>query len=170
VDTLIAGINITEYEAGKVLVQSSFEDHREVVETAHTVSVLDIIGRSRIKYPSRSMYCRHINVFDLKIWLTMNEKEKKWTCPICTKRLQLEDLYIDGYFKSIFEKISEETEVTEICVHPSGEWTIPQVKVSQTTKKIIIDLTHLESDDEQDFTKIYIKEEPNLDKFFFPSI
>jgi len=77
VEDLLSTVNVTAPEAGKALVQYSFEDNNEVVETAHTVPLLDIFGRTKIKYPCRSTYCRHINVFDLKIWLALNEKEKK---------------------------------------------------------------------------------------------
>jgi len=167
VEDLLSSINITVPEAGKALVQCSFEDTEiEVVETAHAVPLLDIIGRTKITYPCRSTYCTHINVFDLKIWLTINEKEKKWTCPICNKRIQLQNLYIDGYFKEIFESITQE--VIEICVHPNGEWTFPQEKAQK--EKIIIDLTQIESDDEVDFTRIYIKQEPNMEDLYFPSL
>uniref|UniRef100_A0A6B2L784 SP-RING-type domain-containing protein n=1 Tax=Arcella intermedia TaxID=1963864 RepID=A0A6B2L784_9EUKA len=107
VEHLLSGINEIDYECGKVIAISSFDTHVDIVETAHIVSMLDIYGRSVIKYPCRSALCVHINVFDVKIWLSFNEKEKKWSCPICSKILSLHDLYIDGFFKKIFEGLSD---------------------------------------------------------------
>jgi len=89
------------------------------------------------------------------------KKKKKWTCPICNKKIQLQNLYIGGYFKDIFDSIDKDG-VTELCVYPNGEWTI-QEKTSK--EKIIIDLTQIESDDEVDFKRIYIKQEP-MDMYF----
>jgi len=156
-------INVIEYEAGKILVISSFEENRDVEETAQIISSIDSVGRSLIEYPCRSLRCQHIGVFDLKVWLLFNEKERKWLCPICQKKLELDQLYIDGYFKTIFQTVASES-VTEICVHPDGSWTKPNNTIKTEDDRIIIDLTNLESDDDMDIGKsIYIKPEPDHD-------
>ena len=54
------------------------------------------LGKMRMELPSRTRLCTHLQCFDAKTFLMMNEKKARWMCPVCDKSLLLQELYIDG--------------------------------------------------------------------------
>ena len=64
---------------------------------------IDPISKSDlIKNPSRGWKCNHLECFDLKIFLEMQKKTRRFCCPICNKKIG--EIYIDGVMKDIIEK------------------------------------------------------------------
>ena len=55
-----------------------------------------------IKNPSRGWKCNHLECVDLKIFLEMQKKTRRFCCPICNKKIG--EIYIDGVMKDIIEK------------------------------------------------------------------
>ena len=51
----------------------------------------------RIQNPGKSKLCNHIQVFDMKTFLTMNISYPKWRCPVCSVACNFEDLEFDEY-------------------------------------------------------------------------
>jgi hypothetical protein len=51
----------------------------------------------KVKLPSRSKFCSHLSVFDLRTLLTncMASEAKVMSCPICKAAVETEDLYVD---------------------------------------------------------------------------
>ena len=64
------------------------------------ISLVDIYsGTDKIKIPARGSGCIHLGVFDLRVFLFMNKKIKKFNCPFCKKRIS--SLYVDEKMKKI---------------------------------------------------------------------
>jgi hypothetical protein len=64
----------------------------------------------------------------------MNERIRTWLCPICNRRAEFRDLFIDTYFQKILSQLSGDSDVSEVEIQPSGEWSIVQIK-KETSKE-----------------------------------
>ena len=59
------------------------------------ISLIDVFTETeKVHLPSRGFDCCHLGIFDLKTFLIMNRKTKKYECPLCKKIAN--KLYIDG--------------------------------------------------------------------------
>ncbi|KAL9255988.1 E3 SUMO-protein ligase SIZ1-like protein, partial [Drosera capensis] len=95
------------------------DDDLEVISDAITMS------GSRMRTAGRFKSCAHIGCFDLETFVKLNERSRKWQCPICIKNYSLEDLIIDPYFNRVvtmMQNVGEE--ITEIDVKPDGCWRV----------------------------------------------
>lgn len=50
----------------------------------------------RITLPIRSTKCPHVQCFDAYWWLESNVNTPQFLCPLCTKELKWDELFIDG--------------------------------------------------------------------------
>ena len=74
---------------------------------------IDPISKSDIIIiPSRGWKCNHLECFDLKVFLEMQKKTRRFCCPICNKKVG--QIYIDGLMKDIIEKYNENYEGIQI--------------------------------------------------------
>ncbi len=55
------------------------------------------------------------------IFVALNEKSNKWTCPVCNKFALFEDLQVDAYTESILNSIQNEN-ITEISINGDLYW------------------------------------------------
>ncbi|XP_039136793.1 E3 SUMO-protein ligase SIZ1 [Dioscorea cayenensis subsp. rotundata] len=95
----------------------------EVVADSVTVNLRCPMSGSRIKTAGRFKPCVHMGCFDLETFIEMNQRSRKWQCPICLKNYSLENIIIDPYFNritSLMRNCGED--VTEIDVKPDGSW------------------------------------------------
>ncbi|KAL7174448.1 hypothetical protein ACSBR2_033661 [Camellia fascicularis] len=77
----------------------------------------------RMKVAGRFKPCLHMGCFDLEVFVEMNERSRKWQCPICLKNYCLENIIIDPYFNRITSKMRNCGEdVADIEVKPDGCW------------------------------------------------
>ncbi len=62
------------------------------------LNALDIkLSYGRISTPCRSSHCVHVQCFDALSWYSVNEQTTTWSCPVCEKSIDHEDLIVDGY-------------------------------------------------------------------------
>ncbi|GAB4836488.1 hypothetical protein Ancab_001399 [Ancistrocladus abbreviatus] len=97
----------------------------EVVTESITVNLRCPMSGSRMKTAGRFKPCAHMGCFDLETFVKLNERSRKWQCPICLKNYSLDDVTIDPYFNcivSMMRKCGEE--MTEIDVKPDGSWRV----------------------------------------------
>ncbi|XP_075090185.1 uncharacterized protein LOC107780673 isoform X2 [Nicotiana tabacum] len=81
------------------------------------------LSGSRIKVAGRFKPCVHMGCFDLEVFLEMNQRSRKWQCPICLKNYSLEDVVIDPYFNRITSQLRTCGEkVAEVEIKPDGSW------------------------------------------------
>jgi len=73
----------------------------------------------------------------------MNEKIRRWKCPVCSLPANFDSLLIDHYFLKIMEEIKDDI-VPEIEIFQSGEFNIvfEKTKTEEENKKVeeIIDI------------------------------
>ncbi|KAG8067018.1 hypothetical protein GUJ93_ZPchr0005g16204 [Zizania palustris] len=69
--------------------------------------------------------CVHMGCFDLETFVELNQRSRKWQCPICLKNYSLESLMIDPYFNRITSLLRNCNEdVNEVDVKPDGSWRV----------------------------------------------
>lgn len=54
------------------------------------------LSHAHIATPVRSEKCNHPSCFDAISWFSVNEQTSTWSCPICDKPINQEDLIVDG--------------------------------------------------------------------------
>ncbi|KAK1435158.1 hypothetical protein QVD17_00918 [Tagetes erecta] len=97
----------------------------EIVADSIPVNLRCPMSGSRMKIAGRFKPCAHMGCFDLEVFVQMNQRSRKWQCPICLKNYSLEDVIIDPYFSRITAKMHNCGEdVTEIEVKPDGSWRV----------------------------------------------
>ncbi|EOY18581.1 DNA-binding protein with MIZ/SP-RING zinc finger, putative isoform 2 [Theobroma cacao] len=97
----------------------------EVIADTITVNLRCPMSGSRIKVAGRFKPCVHMGCFDLETFVELNQRSRKWQCPICLKNYSLEDIIIDPYFNRITTMMLHCGEdVTDIEVKPDGSWTV----------------------------------------------
>ncbi|KAB1996801.1 hypothetical protein ES319_D13G256700v1 [Gossypium barbadense] len=95
----------------------------EVVADFFGVNLRCPMSGSRMKVAGRFKPCVHMGCFDLEVFVELNQRSRKWQCPICLKNYSLEHIIIDPYFNRITSKMSNCGEdITEIEVKPDGSW------------------------------------------------
>ncbi|XP_019453985.1 PREDICTED: E3 SUMO-protein ligase SIZ1-like isoform X2 [Lupinus angustifolius] len=97
----------------------------EVVSDTFTINLRCPMSGSRMKIAGRFKPCVHMGCFDLDVFVEMNQRSRKWQCPICLKNYALENIIIDPYFNRITSKMIRcGEEVTEVEVKPDGSWRV----------------------------------------------
>ncbi|XP_062230620.1 E3 SUMO-protein ligase SIZ1-like isoform X2 [Phragmites australis] len=97
----------------------------EVVTESVTINLRCPNSGSRMRIAGRFKPCVHMGCFDLETFVELNQRSRKWQCPICLKNYSLENLMIDPYFNritSLLRSCSED--VNELDVKPDGSWRV----------------------------------------------
>lgn len=97
----------------------------EVVADTVSVNLRCPMTGSRIKIAGRFKPCVHMGCFDLEAYVELNQRSRKWQCPICLKNYSLENIIIDPYFNRITSLVQScGDDVSEIDVKPDGSWRV----------------------------------------------
>ncbi|KAJ3444652.1 zinc finger miz domain-containing protein [Anaeramoeba flamelloides] len=91
-----------------------------------TFSLRCPLSRKRIKIPSRSIKCKHLQCFDLAQFINFAEFSKKWICPCCNIKIKINELIIDGFVQEIISKCTKKNE--EVTVFPNGNWSFEKIE------------------------------------------
>ncbi|KAI5452495.1 E3 SUMO-protein ligase pli1 [Naganishia albida] len=115
---IINGRKKTKAEILAGMKASAAEDDIQLGSTK--VSLKDPISYTRILNPARSDFCSHVQCFDVAQWVSVNETTPQYQCPTCERELQMNQIFIDGYFESILAACPDF--VDEVIIEPDGEW------------------------------------------------
>ncbi|CAF0844078.1 unnamed protein product [Didymodactylos carnosus] len=85
-----------------------------ICTTTCKVSLLCPITQTIIQMPSKSINCSHLNCFDLKNFLRMNEKRVIWNCPLCKKACPYDTLVVDKHLENILKSVPMNCSTVEI--------------------------------------------------------
>uniref|UniRef100_A0A7E4ZVF9 SP-RING-type domain-containing protein n=1 Tax=Panagrellus redivivus TaxID=6233 RepID=A0A7E4ZVF9_PANRE len=89
------------------------------------VSLICSLMRTRQTFPGRAKGCQHLQTFDLKNYLLMNEKRPSWKCPQCGTNAHFDNLVIDDYFMDLLQKVDKD--VREVELLRDGSWKVSAV-------------------------------------------
>lgn len=107
----------------KALIKEKLADQdQEIATTSCKVTLACPLGKMRMVTPLRASTCDHLQCFDAQLYLAMNEKKPKWTCPVCNKPALMENLLIDGFFTELIDSPRLPPDEHEIVLHNDGSW------------------------------------------------
>ncbi|KDQ12860.1 hypothetical protein BOTBODRAFT_34012 [Botryobasidium botryosum FD-172 SS1] len=92
----------------------------DIVSGPQKMSLKCPLSYTRIKVPCRSASCVHAQCFDAYSWYSVMEQTSTWLCPVCEHTLNVEELFVDGYFDTILKSTPESAE--DVVVESNGEW------------------------------------------------
>lgn len=87
------------------------------------VSITDPLSTIRMKLPARGLDCTHLQCFDAVQFLRMNEQKQTWTCPLCKKEVQFENIEIDELFLKILKSPTLSKKCENVFLFKDGSWT-----------------------------------------------
>lgn len=99
----------------------------EIETDTLNISLMCPLLNARMSLPGRSKYCQHVQCFDLKSYIMMNERKSTWKCPVCTRDAPYNDLRIDQLTREILCQCGED--VQEIIFEKDGSWSMKTQKV-----------------------------------------
>ncbi|CDO94482.1 unnamed protein product [Kluyveromyces dobzhanskii CBS 2104] len=98
----------------------SEEEDDDLITTSTVMSLQCPISYSRMKYPVKSIHCRHLQCFDAQWFIESQRQIPTWQCPVCQKPINVEDLAICDFVQEIIKSTHEEVEQVEIS--KDGSW------------------------------------------------
>ncbi|KAF5794690.1 putative chromatin regulator PHD family [Helianthus annuus] len=97
----------------------------EVIADNVTINLRCPMSGCRMKTAARFKGCVHLGCFDLHTLVQINQRSRKWQCPICLKNHSLEDIIVDPYLNRIVKMMQPcDEDVTEIEVKSDGSWRV----------------------------------------------
>ncbi|KAL4575173.1 hypothetical protein LXL04_022015 [Taraxacum kok-saghyz] len=101
----------------------SSDSDLEVIADNVTINLRCPMSGCRMNTAARFKGCIHLGCFDLHTLVEINQRSRKWQCPICLKNYSLEDIIIDPYLNRIVKMMQPcDEDVTEIEVKSDGSW------------------------------------------------
>ncbi|XP_065319669.1 putative uncharacterized protein DDB_G0277255 isoform X2 [Gordionus sp. m RMFG-2023] len=112
-------------------------DDLEIATTSLRISLLCPLSKCRMIHACRSVTCAHFQCFDANSYLSMNEKNSKWICPVCHGPALYQSLSVDSLFMEI---LSSAPDFKEVEFFQDGSWRPFSEKiVKKTTKETSLD-------------------------------
>ncbi|CAD6613838.1 BJ4_G0049750.mRNA.1.CDS.1 [Saccharomyces cerevisiae] len=98
------------------------EDEEMGLTTTSTIMSLQCpISYTRMKYPSKSINCKHLQCFDALWFLHSQLQIPTWQCPVCQIDIALENLAISEFVDDILQNCQKNVEQVELT--SDGKWT-----------------------------------------------
>nr|XP_043613532.1 E3 SUMO-protein ligase SIZ1-like isoform X2 [Erigeron canadensis] len=139
----------------------------EVIADNVTINLRCPMSGCRMKTAARFKGCIHLGCFDLHTLVEINQRSRKWQCPICLKNYSLEDIIIDPYLNRIVKMMQAcDEDVTEIEVKSDGSWRVKTARPSKDLEKWHLSdgsLCALEANDGSNIEVSAVKSEHQLE-------
>ncbi|KAI9462377.1 PINIT domain-containing protein [Lactarius psammicola] len=100
--------------------QAAKDEDEDIVAGPQKTTLKCPLSYGRITTPCRSSQCVHVQCFDALSWYSVNEQTTTWSCPVCEKPINHEELIVDGYFNWILDNTPDTVE--DVIVEANGEW------------------------------------------------
>jgi len=121
------GIKPADYTRALIKEKLTEDADCEIATTMLKVSLNCTLGKMKMAFPCRASTCSHLQCFDARLYLQMNERKPTWNCPVCDKPAVYDNLFIDGYFQEVLASPLLKPDDTEIQLHKDGSWSTQNV-------------------------------------------
>ncbi|KAI1393483.1 zf-MIZ-domain-containing protein [Hypoxylon trugodes] len=146
IDELVTKIRTRKISKASVIKDISKKaNDPDVVATSQNLSLLCPLSYTRLKVPCRGMSCNHIQCFDAKSFMQLQEQGPTWSCPICYKPAPFETLAIDEYVQEVLEKTSDSQQ--QVTIEPDGRWRT-KVEEQESSRSRAAPTSKVEDDDD----------------------
>ncbi|KAJ3395981.1 SUMO ligase siz1 [Lobulomyces angularis] len=120
----------------KALQQKALEHQDDdLIATSNIISLRDPITMSKIVTPARSKECNHDQCFDLETYLMYHDSAQEYNCPVCSKTLSWQNIFVDGLFLEILNSVDDEVDTVDLL--PDGTWSFPKSVESGNSSNIL---------------------------------
>ncbi|KAG1473715.1 hypothetical protein G6F56_000787 [Rhizopus delemar] len=121
ISQLVADIEEKIISKSKVLQELDKKQEMEgVILESQTLSLRCPLALTRIRRPVRSIHCKHLQCFDARAFLEMNEQTPTWSCPVCNIPIEeYKSLALDCYSMEILQRTPKHIE--KVTVGPNGD-------------------------------------------------
>ncbi|KAL8218238.1 hypothetical protein R6Q57_021611 [Mikania cordata] len=110
---------------GTTIANDDSDSDLEVIADNVTINLRCPMSGCRMKTAARFKGCIHLGCFDLHTLVQINQRSRKWQCPVCLKNYSLENIIIDPYLNRIVKMMEPcDEDVTEIEVKSDGSWRV----------------------------------------------
>ncbi|CAI4051721.1 SUMO ligase NFI1 SKDI_15G3030 [Saccharomyces kudriavzevii IFO 1802] len=96
------------------------QDDEDIITTSMVLTLQCPVSCTRMKYPTKTEKCKHIQCFDALWFLHSQSQVPTWQCPICQHPVNFDQLKISEFVNSIIHNCKEDVEQVEISV--DGSW------------------------------------------------
>ena len=94
----------------------------EIETMFERISLNDPYSLMPIKTPIRSRTCRHLQCFDLELFIEVNRTIPKFECPVCNIRVRFMDLVQEEFFQQIIDDVDGDETIENVRILPDGTW------------------------------------------------
>lgn len=122
IDKVICKNPIALEETKKTIIKQLANIDPDLATTSTRYSLICPLSKQRMEFPARSSKCVHLQCFDLRCFIKMNEVSSKWKCPTCFQPCLYDDVQIENYFLSILTDPNLPKDCEEVEVLPDGSW------------------------------------------------
>lgn len=111
----------------------SEEEDDDLVTTSTVMSLQCPVSYTRMKYPVKSIMCKHLQCFDALWYIYSQMQIPTWQCPVCQIDIDLKNLAICEYVDAILKSSDEEVEQVELS--SDGSWVPVVEEATKPTEK-----------------------------------
>lgn len=135
----------TDLRIRKQLSSDGADDELSIVNDDIAVDLLDPFTARVFDTPARGSICRHLECFDLKMFLATRASksgngpmEWDWRCPICREDARPQTLVIDGYLDNVRAHLALNNQLDDakkIYIKADGSWELRVEQDTQTPER-----------------------------------
>ncbi|XP_050546426.1 E3 SUMO-protein ligase PIAS1-like [Daktulosphaira vitifoliae] len=119
---------VRDPEKTKENIKKSMENDQDMGVDSLIATVKDPLSKKKMELPARGVNCIHMQCFDAIQFLQMNEQKQTWSCPLCKKKVNFDDIEVDGFFLDIVQSPKIDDECDNIILQKDGTWIVKQPK------------------------------------------
>jgi len=86
-------------------------------------SLLCPLSKIRMEIPAKSIHCHHLQCFDARVFLLMNEQNPTWKCPVCEVSCSYDEMQIQHFFLGIATSPELDDVITDMEIKLCGSIT-----------------------------------------------
>lgn len=141
------------------IIKSLADVDPELAATSYRFCLVCPLGKIRMEIPAKSTKCVHLQCFDARTFISMNEIKSTWKCPICHKPCFYDDLQIQSYFLEVVSSPNLPDDCKEIEILAEGEWKVYKenkkpVEIVADIEENPIDSINLDESDDDNFIEV----------------
>lgn len=96
------------------------EEDDDLLTTSTVMTLQCPISYTRMKYPAKSIMCKHLQCFDALWYIYSQMQIPTWQCPVCQIDIELKNLAICQFVDELLHDSDEDTEQIELS--SDGSW------------------------------------------------
>lgn len=129
------------------------EEEDDLITTSTIMTLQCPVSYTRMKYPVKSVMCKHLQCFDALWYIYSQMQIPTWQCPVCQISIALKDLAICEYVDEILKNSDEDVE--QVDISPDGSWKalaeeVPGQKEAHKSAETTVKKEYNDGNDEND--------------------